>query len=50
MKAVDKGAVKPLAPPRQGAPPLRLAAVGWAYVMSKKEAATSGTIVILCII
>ena len=45
MKAVDKGAAKPLAPPCQGAPPLRPVAVGRAYVMSKKEAATSGMVV-----
>jgi len=45
MKAVDKGAAKPLAPPLQGAPPSRSAVVGRAYVMSKKEAATSGTVV-----
>jgi len=45
MKVVDKGAVKSLATPRQGAPPLRPAVVGQAYVMSKKEAATSGTVV-----
>jgi len=45
MKVVDKGAAKSLAPPCQGAPPLRPTAVGRAYVMSKKKAATSGTVV-----
>ena len=45
MKAVDKGAAKPLAPPQQGAPPPRPATVGRAYVISKKEAATAGTVV-----
>ena len=45
LKAVNKGATKPLAPPHQGAPPPTPAAVGQAYVMSKKEATTSGTVV-----
>ena len=44
MKTVDKGAAKPLALPHQGAPPLRPVVVGLAYVISKKEAATSGTL------
>jgi len=43
LKVVDKGVVKPLAPPRQGASLPRPAAIGRAYVMSNKEAATSGT-------
>jgi len=46
MKAVDKGAAKSLAPPYQGATPPRSAVVGWVYVMSKREAATSGMVVI----
>jgi len=45
MKAVDKGIAKILAPPHQEAPSLRPAAGGRAYVMSKKEATTSGTVV-----
>jgi len=45
MKAVDKGAAKPLAPPRQRAPPPRPTVVGRAYVMSKKAATTSGMVV-----
>ena len=45
MKAVDKGVAKPLAPPHQGAPPPRPVVVGQAYVISKKEAATSGMVV-----
>ena len=44
LKVVDKGAIKPFASPRQGPTPLRPAVVGWAYVMSKKKAATSGTV------
>jgi len=45
MKAIDKGATKPLAPRHKGALPLRPAVVGMAYVISKKEAATSGMVV-----
>jgi len=45
MKAVDKGPVKPLAPPRLRAQPLRPTAVGQAYVMNKKKATTSATVV-----
>jgi len=45
LETVDKGAAKPLAPPRQRAPPPRPPPVGLAYVMSKKEAATSGMVV-----
>jgi len=45
MKVIDRGAVKPLDPPCQGAPPLRSAAIGREYVMSKKEATTSNTVV-----
>ena len=45
LKAVDKGAAKPLASPRQGALPPRLAAIGQVYVMSKKEAATPSALV-----
>jgi len=45
MKAIDKDAAKPLAPPCQGAPPLRPVRVGREYVMSKKETATSGKVV-----
>ena len=45
LKAEDKGVAKPLAPPHQGAPPPRPVAVGRAYVMTKKEAATSGMVV-----
>jgi len=45
LKAVDKDAAKPLAPPRQGAPPLRPAIVGRSFIMSKKEIATSGMVV-----
>ena len=45
LQAVDKGAAKPLAPPRQGPPPSRPAVAGRAFVMNKKEAATSGTVV-----
>jgi len=41
LKAVDKVAAKPLAPP----PLPRLAVVGQAYVMSKEEATTSVTVV-----
>ena len=44
MKAVDKGAAKPLAPPHQGPPPPRPAVAGRAFVMNKKEAATSGMV------
>ena len=44
-KGVDKGAAKPLAPPRQGAPPPRPAPVGRAFVMNKKEVATFSTVV-----
>jgi len=46
LKAVDKGLAKSLAPPHQGSPPPRPAAVGRAHVMSKKEATTSGMVVI----
>jgi len=42
---VDKGAAKPLEPPHPGALPPRITTVGWAYVMSKKEVATSGMVV-----
>ena len=45
LKAVDKGAAKPLALPRQGPPPARLAVAGRAFVMNRKEAATSSTVV-----
>jgi len=45
LKAVDKGAAKPLAPPSLGAPPPRPIVIGRAYVMSEKEVATSGTVV-----
>jgi len=45
IKVVDKGAAKSLVPPCQGPPPLWPIVVGRAYVMSKKEAATSGTVV-----
>jgi len=45
IKAVDKGAVKLLAPPHQGALPPRPAAVGRAYVMSKKEAISFGMVI-----
>jgi len=45
LKAIDKSAAKPLASPHQGALPPRPAIVGQAYVMSKKEVATSYTVV-----
>jgi len=45
LKAVDKGAAKPLASLRRGPLPSRPAVVGRAFVMNKKEAATSGTVV-----
>jgi len=45
LKAVEKGVAKPLAPPHQALPPPRPAAVGRAYVISKKEALSFGMIV-----
>ena len=36
----------PLPPPCKGLPPVRSTAIGRAYVMRKKEAATSGSVVI----
>ena len=45
LKAVEKGAAKPLAPLRQNPAPQRPSAVGRAYIMSRKEASDSGTVV-----
>jgi len=45
LKAVDKGAAKPLAPLRQGPPASKPTVAGRAIVMNKKEAATSGMVV-----
>jgi len=45
LKAADKDAAKPLGPLRQGPLPSRVATVGRAFLMNKKEAATSGTVV-----
>jgi len=45
LRAVEKGAAKPLAPPRQMPAPQRPPTVGRAYIMSRKEASNSGTVV-----
>jgi len=45
LKAVERGVVKPLAPPRQVLAPQKPAAVGRAYIMSKKEASNFGIMV-----
>jgi len=45
LKVVDKGAAKPLASPHQGPPPPRPTMIRRAFVMSKKEATTFGTVV-----
>ena len=45
LRAFEKGVAKPLAPPRQVPAPKRLPVVGRAYIMSKKEALNSGTVV-----
>jgi len=45
LKVVVKGITKPLAPPYQGLAAKRPASVERVYVMSKKEAATSGMVV-----
>jgi len=46
LQAVEKGVVKPLAPPRGAPPPLKPTAVGRPYVMSRKASSNSDTIVI----
>ena len=45
LRVVQKGAAKPLAPPRQNPAPQRPLAVGRAYIMSRKEASNSSTVV-----
>jgi len=45
LKVKDKGIAKRLAPPCHGPPPPRPTAIRWAYIMSKKEVATSSTVV-----
>jgi len=45
LKAVDKDATKPLAPPHHRSPPSSPIVIRRAYVMSKKEAVTSSVVV-----
>jgi len=45
LKAIEKGVVKPLVPPRQRPAPSKPTALGRAYIMSKKEASNSGMVV-----
>ena len=45
LKAIEKGVVKPLAPPRQVPAPQKPPVIGRAYIMSKKEASNFGTLV-----
>ena len=45
QRAVEKGVVRPIQPPRQETPPPKPSTAGRAYIMSKTEAAVSGMII-----
>ena len=45
QKALEKRVARPAPPPRQGSQPLKSPTAGRAYIISKKEAAISGTVV-----